>query len=277
MHLDLFVIDDSTQNKPTRPGMGKLVAVGSIHAPGENVRDLESDLEALCKKTGFPDGPTGEFKWSPGKELWMHKGLVNVDRTKFYKRALKLAREADCTVMVMMEDATKKPANVGKTPEQDVVLMFLERVQAVLESWPARAGIVLADRPSAEEDKFLLACLEVLQQGTDFTVPVNVAFNVVATSSHLVRLLQLADLVTSCSVAFVSGEPKWSPPIFQKILPMVRTEYDRKGGCGIKIHPDFRYRNLYHWLFGDEDFVRYQTGWPLPEKARSYFSSADTP
>lgn len=65
--VDLFAIDDSKQNKPTGDGMGPLVAVGGVHVVGDAVRDLELALDALCKKTGFPDGE--EFKWVARQEV----------------------------------------------------------------------------------------------------------------------------------------------------------------------------------------------------------------
>jgi hypothetical protein len=49
------------------------------------------------------------------------------------------------------------------------------------------------------------------------------------------------------------------------------------GGTGVKIHPDFRYANLYYWLLDDSHL---RPGWkatPLPLKARPYFDSSDIP
>src|SRR4051812_35213753 len=45
--LDRFVIDDSAQQTPTRPGMGPLVTVGGLHVRGKALRELESALENL--------------------------------------------------------------------------------------------------------------------------------------------------------------------------------------------------------------------------------------
>jgi hypothetical protein len=67
--VDLFVVDDSAQRKPTRSGMGALVAVGGVHIPSAQVRSLERGLDDLCAEAGFPKNE--EFKWSPDKKLWM--------------------------------------------------------------------------------------------------------------------------------------------------------------------------------------------------------------
>jgi hypothetical protein len=75
----------------------------------------------------------------------------------------------------------------------------------------------------------------------------------------------------------VAGEAKFSPAIFEDgILPLLRTDSGCKGGRGLKIHPDFRYGNLYHWLLHDSHLVRYQSGISLPSKRCScYRESAD--
>jgi hypothetical protein len=81
----------------------------------------------------------------------------------------------------------------------------------------------------------------------------------VATDSKLSRLVQLADVVTACSTSYVAGEARYAPTIFKDgIRPLLREDFGCTGGRGLKLHPDFRYRNLYHWLLGDEHYVRYQ-------------------
>ena len=115
--MDLFAIDDSKQNKPTRDGMGPLVAVGGVHVAGDTVRDLEVALDALCKETGFPDGE--EFKWSPDKKSWEYENLKFGPRDEFNLAALKIARDAGATGIVVMEDITKRPAD-ATAPSHEV-------------------------------------------------------------------------------------------------------------------------------------------------------------
>jgi hypothetical protein len=166
MELDDFFVDDSTQKKPSRNGMGKLVGVGGIGVPGENVRDLERHLENLCSKTRFPPGIEGEFKWSPGKEHWMRDNLKEEKRTGFFKAVLRLARDAGGMVIVVIEYAKRGRATDAKTAEEDVVKLFLKRAHHALASthWD---GMVLADRLATNEEKFLVACLGTLHEGTD--------------------------------------------------------------------------------------------------------------
>jgi hypothetical protein len=273
--MDLFCIDDAIQTAPTRQGMSRLVAVGGVHVPGESVRDLEHALGELCSDRGFPEGTAGEFKWSPGRELWMRNNLVEGQRETFFKQALQLAEDFGATAIVTIEDSSYSTAIPdSQSSEEDVVRMFLERAHNLL-SGRNRFGIVLADKPSsnAEESRFLALCLETLQTGTAFVLPNRIALNVVTTSSHLVRILQLADLITSCSVSRAAGEDRFSPHVFPSVVSLLRQEYGRKGGCGLKLHPDYRYANLYHWLLQDSDFVRFQSGIPLPLANRPYYSS----
>jgi hypothetical protein len=275
--MDLFAIDDSEQRRPTRDGMGPLVAVGGLHVPGEQVRGLELSLDALCREFGFPPGE--EFKWSPSKGTWERQNLLAERRDEFNLRALALANDAGARGIVTMADTNASIAVEGaKTHEEDVTLMFLERAQACLPG--GRDAIIVFDRPGGDRRKetdFLAATLSAVRAGTSYTALDRLAL-AVSTDSKLSRLVQLADVVTACSTSFVAGEPRYSPKIFNDgVLPLLREDYGVVGGRGLKIHPDFRYGNLYHWLLGDEHFVRYQMGFPLPDTSRftAYRESPD--
>jgi hypothetical protein len=89
--------------------------------------------------------------------------------------------------------------------------------------------------------------------------------------------LAALELAVSCTVQYVAGEPNYAPAVFQGIKPLLRSDFGRIGGAGLKIHPDYSYANLYHWLCGDTHFVRFQSGIPLPLKGRPYAASPDKP
>jgi hypothetical protein len=99
----------------------------------------------------------------------------------------------------------------------------------------------------------LANCLDIIQEGTPFVRPARIALNALSTSPHFVRLLQLADLIAGIVTSYVAGENRYSPPLMRLIGPMLASDAGRIGGIGVKIHPDFRYVNLYHWLFGDNE------------------------
>ena len=262
--MDLFAIDDSAQAKPTRDGMGPLVAVGGLHVAGDRVRDVEIALDKLCTKFGFPDGE--EFKWSPDRKMWMHKGLVAEEREDFFLKALRVARKADVSAIVVAEDTSKRRASAtSESPADDVTMMFLERAQNQI---PADSqAVVVFDRAGGGHRAtfdFLSSCMAMMRAGTAYTKLDRLAL-ALSTDSRLSRLVQLADVVVACTTSYVAGEGRWSPRLFKKgVLPLLRKELGRKGGCGLKLHPDKRYGNLYHWLLDDETLWKGSVGVDLP-------------
>lgn len=272
MAMDLFFADDAVQKRPSRPGMGPLWGVAGVHVPAESIKDLERRLDAVCVEFGFPEGE--EFKWSPGKKLWMRTELVEERREQFFVRCLNIAQEAECTAIAIIADERHKPAtSPDVTPQRDVVTMFLERAHHFLGR-TRRHAVIVADQPGGGRDadlNFLADCIETVKRGTQWVVPERIAL-ILTTDSRVSRLVQLADLVASSTVARVSGEDRFSPRIFEEILPLLDRSGDRVGGVGLKVHADFRYANLYHWLAGDSTFWKGNSGWPLPDPALPYGS-----
>ncbi len=75
-----------------------------------------------------------------------------------------------------------------------------------------------------------------MAQGTRYVQFDRIAINLLCTQSRFNRLLQCADVVTSCVTAYVAGENVWSPRIFSAIKPLLHSNGGRIGGCGIKFH-----------------------------------------
>jgi len=268
--MDIFFADDSVQRAPTRQDMNKLVGVGGIHVPSDRVNPLERSLNQLCAATGFPPGE--EFKWSPNREDWMHQGLTGASRATFFSEVLRLCSENGIRAAVVMSDTESKHPGHSASHEDFVIMLLIERIEW-LASRAGRDVVVVFDRPGgarADEESFLAVCLEKIQFGTPFVRPARIALNALSTSSHFVRLLQAADLLTGCVTAFVAGEQRFSPQLMPAIQPLLATNGSRVGGIGLKIHPDFWYANLYHWLFGDTHFWRGSIGYPFPLLARPY-------
>jgi len=275
--MDFFFADDARQRTPSRSGMGPLVAVGGIHVPDQAVGELETAIDNLCDRTGFPPGE--EFKWSPGRELWMRDNLVGEDRQAFFIEVLTLAKQYGIKAVVVIEDTGYRTATDAPNAEEDVTRLFLERAHWQFERAGTK-GIVIADRPGggrADEDSFLAMCLETLQSGTRYVRLDRIALNVLSTPSRLVRLLQVADVVTSCTVALVGGEEQYAPPVFEHIKPLLPSNLGRIGGVGLKIHPDAVYANLYYWLLGDQVFVKHGSGIQLPVPSYPYYFDPNTP
>ena len=271
--VDLFAIDDSSQRSPTRDGMGPLIAVGGVYIPGDEVSGLQAALDDLCVRTGFPVDE--EFKWSPPRGSWMRDKLNGNERVTFFLEALSLAANAGASAIVVIEDTARKPAS-AETHTESVTKLFLERAHNHVAH--EQSAIVMFDRQGGTHSTdvaFLTSCMDKIRSGTEYTKLDRLAF-AVSTDSKLSRIIQLADIVTSSTTSFVAGERNWSPTVFREaVLPILRQDYGRKGGCGLKLHPDFRYANLYHWLLDDKSFVRYQAEvCSLPSKRFSCYQES---
>jgi uncharacterized protein DUF3800 len=275
-----FAFVDDVKQKSTREGMGPLVGAGAVLIPGSKLASLEEEIHKSCKKFGFPiDDPKGsEFKWSPGRELWMYNYLPGSKRDKFFLSLIELLSTFGAQAVVVIEDTEKKVADQSSlSHEINAARLLLERLNKFLASHDETA-VAIFDRPSGDrkaENDFLAFAIDMLREGTRFVKFSRIALNVLCTQSRFVRLLQVADLVTSCTGAYVAGEEKFSPPIFRAILPLLWRGSDRVGGYGLKIHPDHKYANLYHWLLNDTHFWKRNCGHPLPLNSHPYRNIPD--
>jgi hypothetical protein len=274
--MHLVFIDDAKQS-PTRPGFkGKAVGAAALHVPADRARVAERAIRATCKKYRFTDEE--EFKWSPNRDSWMYSGLVGPERQQFFFAIAERLVEARAFASIVIEDAGRNPATGALTTEQDVLVLLLERVANRLREL-GEIAIVIADRPGGdrrEEDRFVADCLQYLQAGTDYVEHNEVSF-VFTTDSKFVRLLQATDLLASSLTAYVAGEGTHSPPIVERLLALFPLASDRRGGYSIKLHPDYNFANLHHWLFGDTHLVRGNVGVPMPLKGWDYYEGPDNP
>lgn len=119
------------------------------------------------------------------------------------------------------------------------------------------SAIIVADRPGGgkdQDDHFLTNFVERVQNGTDYVVPDHVLLNVLTTPSHLVRHLQLADLVTGITTAMVCGQDQYAGPLFPLVQQMfIRNNMGSVAGTGLKLAPN-GLENLYHWVLKENLF-----------------------
>jgi hypothetical protein len=259
--VDLIVFDDSkrTGKAVYRPGLGSLVAVGGMYVPGARVRSLAVTLEQICDEIGFPDDE--EFKWSPAKGSWMRENLSRETRREFFLACLDAAKESEVEACIVIEVEGHHTTTGDDDHERDVVRLFLERCHNHLVGTETEA-IVLADHPSGgrpAEAEFAAHCLQTLRQGTRYVDPNRISL-VVTEDSKNTRLLQLADLFVGCTLAYVAGDNRLSPELFEDHIRglLRRSDKGRIGGFGLKLHPDRIYGNLYHWLVGDKSLVQFR-------------------
>jgi hypothetical protein len=95
------------------------------------------------------------------------------------------------------------------------------------------SAIIVADKPGGgkeQETEFLTNFVERIQKGTAYVLPNWILLNVLTTPSHLVRHLQLADLVTGITTAMVAGNDKYARAIFPSVQNLFIK--NRPGGVG---------------------------------------------
>jgi len=247
----LFFADDSQQDRPSRPGMGPLIAIGGIGVPAHQIRPIEREVNVICESYGFPYNE--EFKWSPRRNQWMHSHLAHPERTQFFTEILEVSRDLGAFAIVVVEDREDRTATGADDHYEDVTALLLERIHLQLRARETE-GILIVDQPGGDrmsEEDYLQRCFEMRLRGTDFVTFETIAMNVVSMRSHFSRLLQVADIVTACTLARIAGHRRYSAPVFGHIKPLLCKEQGRIGGVGVKIYPD-RYSYLYHRLLGDE-------------------------
>ncbi len=276
--MNLVFVDDAQQNNPTRPGLESepLVATGGVVVPHDAVAILEKQIEDTCHSYGL--STSDEFKWSPKKKKKNHsrfRALPN--RAGFFIKILSLAKQSDVKALVIISNMRSTPIVNGLSDHKFATFVtLLERINRLDSS-----SFVISDQPGGgprEIKELLDNCKKLIAEGTPFEDMKKITPNVVTAPSHHHRLLQLADVVTSCTLSYVCGENIYSPPVFnQHILPLVHRHRDRYGGAGIKIHPDYLYANLYHWLLDDKYYNEKGSGRLLPMPERPYSTSPIIP
>jgi hypothetical protein len=251
--MKFFFLDDSRYRNCSRPKVGSLVAVGGVIVDAAAARPLDTSINELCGRYGFPE--RAPFKWSPDGDLWMRDNLRGQKRQQFFTEVLELALNSGSRAQVTICDSTMKTANSHVDDhEMDVLLLSLERFDIEL-SREKDNGLVIVSRPSGnrkEEDKFLVECADKVAAGTNYSNFNQLAANVLTMPHTNSRLLQVADLVASITTAMVAGYTKHAGGVFPSVKPLLlRTSSGLIGGVGVKIHPDYSYINLYHWVLGD--------------------------
>jgi hypothetical protein len=218
----LCFIDESSAAAPSREGMNHLIAFGAVCLPASETQLLEQSIDSICRRYGFPpkEDKSGEFKWSPGKKLWLRNSLQGDQRTAFFLEVLEAAKSHRIQSIVVIEDTHySKAIRASESHEEDAIHLLLERVNSFLRSVNDN-GLVIIDRSgsaSSTDERRLSSCLKLLLTGTDYVEFDKIALSVLSAPSHLIRLLQLADLVVGCVVQHVGGEDRFSPKPFESI------------------------------------------------------------
>ena len=256
--MEVFFADDSKQNG-IRDGMGKIVSVGGIFLEESRLRALTEAVDEIAAAFGIPENE--EIKWSPKKGAWIYENLHGDDRKECYTQILKAAADLDARAIVIAWDTGRTTLKGEKALAKCLDYLF-ERIEVHLGK-RSSCGLIVADRPGGgkkQEDEMLGDFLEKVQKGTEFVVPKNVLLNILTSPSHLIRHLQVADLVTGITTAMVAGQYKYAKPIFATINNMlIENHFHASGGTGLKVFPG-ELINLYHWVLGENVFWKVGEG-----------------
>jgi len=253
--MQVFFADDSTQ-KGARAGMGSVIGLGGIFVAHNCLRPLAAAVDAIATEVGIPK--VEEVKWSPKKGTWIHENLHGDARRDCYARMLQAAAGHNVRAIVTCWD-TGHTWLKGEDAFTRCVKYLFERITMHLEAVDDHA-ILIADRPGGgkkQEEEFLSDFIAHVEAGTEYVVPDRVLLNVLTTPSHLLRHLQIADLVTGIVTSMVCGSYDYAQPLFPHIKTLLaKNNNECAGGTGLKIFPRDLV-NLYYWVLNEN---LYHTG-----------------
>ncbi|MFI8667984.1 hypothetical protein ACIGGE_16275 [Qipengyuania sp. NPDC077410] len=274
-HTRLLFLDDSKQNKAPRDGLNGLVAIGGISVAADKANELHKVLNDEClSKFGIPSHAS--FKWSPSKDSWFRTNLSSSERGEVLKHVLLTAQEYDLFAVAALCEISFPPFGGATSHEMCALMMAMERFNWNLSE--NDTGLVIIDRPAGsktDEENYLANCADIVSTGSDYVKFTKLACPIVSMPFGLSRILQIADLIVSITTAHFAGHPR-AAEFFLYVLPFFKIVDGRRGGVSVKMHPHREYRNLYHWLLGDDYFVRSGSGFPMPDPKRPYPQSPDT-
>jgi Protein of unknown function (DUF3800) len=256
-------LDDSAQPRPTRDGLGGLVALGAIVVDEAALDPWAEEFRGLCRRLGLPPGT--EVKWSPPRGNWLRDHGAEVQQ-QMRERMLHLAIEYEIRTVVVLADQDQVDWSEQETQKRMLRYLY-ERVSMLLEGGGER-GVMIADEPGGgarEQRRWLAQTLRLTSYGTEYVDPLRIVLPILTTHSDHVPHLQLADLVVAATTAAVAGNA-YALELVPLLGSLAHTNArGTVGGTGVKLIPD-ELRNLHHWVFGERLFWKVATGeyWPLP-------------
>lgn len=270
--MQLVFVDDSKQ-AGKRHGMGKLIALGALAFPEDQLKPFADAFYNAYDRHGVPRDV--EMKWSLGKGSWLTENshLLTPLRTEILQAAVLHGGR----VIVVIWDCERVKSAHGKGPEDGVIDFLFERVTMMLEKSDSHnLGILVFDKPGGghkQEDEWISGTRDLTSIGTNYVKSTAVVIPVLTAPSHHHPHLQTADLITGCMTNAVAGG-KYGLELVPSVLPMLHKNWrGSAGGTGLKLYPD-ELNNLYHWLLSEKDFSRGIGGCSLPHRDWAY---ADDP
>ncbi|MFT4282015.1 DUF3800 domain-containing protein [Microbacterium sp.] len=258
----LIFIDDSKQSG-RRSDLGKVISLGGIAFPEEQVKPFADEFWRVYDEHGVPHDT--ELKWSPdSKTSWWSQEGNKEQLTPVREEIATAACALGGKAFVVAWD-TETQGFQGETPERLVLRFLFERVEMMLQNLPA-LGAFIFDRPGGgvkEQDAWVDDALILTDAGTEYVKPNGIILPVLTASSHHHPHLQLADLIVGSTTAALVGN-RYGQDLIPLTKPLFHTNWRGNiGGAGVKLYPD-ALNNLMHWVFGETEFSRGNGGLALP-------------
>lgn len=252
--MNILFLDDSSQEKE------KFVGIGGVIFHDTCLKNLNELFDATKKEHGIPDNV--EIKWSPRRDNWIYKNLIEDKRNSAYSAFLNLIKF--CNGITMVTVICKEVTSFDTIKAKWQCIEFIsERYQFYLQSQEDANGIIVEDFPgSGSEEKVLLGnYYEFKQKGTRFVKPTNITMNLLTTESRWQPGLQIADLIVGVTTAMCASRIDYATNLWYVVKEkLYRNPVGGIPGCGLKIFPRESAKNMYKRLFPEhfnKDSIQY--------------------
>src|SRR4030042_1376774 len=199
---------------------------------------------------GIP--PEEEIKWSPSKNSWIGKNLVDDKRISAYSDILALVRSFNGKIMVAVVQRDELKQSSLREAKWKCIEFVTERFQFYLQAHEDKKGLIIADFPGSgkEERKLLQDYYRLLEKGTKYVKPANIVMNLLTTESHLNPALQVADLVVGITTGMCTPRRDYARPYWEIVKRNLhRSQNGEIMGCGLKVFPNEIVREIRVTLF----------------------------
>jgi hypothetical protein len=242
--MNILFIDDTEQNK--------YVGIGGVIFQDDCLDNLHSFFNYRKALHNIP--LEEEIKWSPNKNSWTAKNLIDDSRISAYSDILDLISlfKGKLLVSVFQRDLSGRDLREAKWK---CIEFITERFQFYLQQHEDKKGLIISDFPGSgkEEKKLLQDYYQLLGNGTEYVKPENIVMNILTTESHLNPSLQIADLVVGITTSMCTTQRKYALQYWDRLKNNFHHSQSGKVmGCGLKVYPKDIVREIHQILFPEE-------------------------
>ena len=242
----------------------------------EHVKAFADDFYSCYDEFGVPHEV--ELKWSPDSRAdWFRKNAKTDILQPLREAVLDVAIAHQVRAFAAIWDEGAQKTMWGKPAGHWVITFLFERIAMYLEGEKNR-GLIVFDKPGGnhkDEDAWISDTRALTDFGTDYVKADSIVAAVLTAPSHHHPQLQLADLIAGATVGAMAGT-KFALPLVPRLKEMFHRGgwHGAIGGSGVKLYPD-AICNLYHWVLGDDELTRGNSGRHLPWKGLGRYVEDD--